>query len=87
MTDSDINAEYEEGAGGGAVKQLRLNSLSNTRKTYARILQDRWHKRTDPETYRDMIRGLSGYLAYFKEEQNTEIIERLKRLEEKAGIS
>lgn len=61
--------------------QLRLNSLENTRKTYARILRLYAKGGLDRELYRDLIYGLTGFLAYWKTEKDLEIEGRIAALE------
>lgn len=62
--------------------QLRLNSLPNTRRTFARLLRARMNGELDQKTYRDMIYGMSVFSQFWKLEATEELQERLDALED-----
>lgn len=63
--------------------QLRLNSLENSRRSFARIIRMYIRGEIDRITYRDLCYGLSAFLGYWKTELETDIEERLTALEER----
>lgn len=63
------------------MKQLRLNTLQNARRTYARILRARFTGEIDRETYRDLVYGFSTFIGMWKLQQTEELAERIDALE------
>lgn len=65
------------------LKQLRLNTLTNSRKSYARVIAA--YMRGDMEETKARTLGylLSGLLQYWKAEKDFSIEERLDALEKK----
>lgn len=61
--------------------KLQLNTLANARKSYARIMRMMAAGQIDPNLFRALVYGFTGYLAYIKSEQENEILERLEKLE------
>lgn len=64
------------------MKQLRLNTLENARRTYARILRARFTGELDRETYRDLIYGFSTFIGFWKLEKTEELADRIDALED-----
>ena len=64
------------------MKQLRLNTLQNARRTYARILRARFTGEIDRETYRDLVYGFSTFIGMWKLQQTEELAERIDALED-----
>ena len=74
------NSDSDTGGGAIFTGKLWLNSLENTRKTYARILRKYAAGELNRVVFRDLVYGLTGYLAYFR----TEIeLHELRELEER----
>lgn len=65
------------------VKQLRLNTLENTRKTLARYLRAKHQGDIKIDDFKAMIQGFNVYLGYWKLIKDTKIEERLDELEAK----
>lgn len=61
--------------------KLQLNTLANARKSYARIMRMMAAGQIDPNLFRTLVYGFTGYLAYIKSEQENEILARLEKLE------
>jgi len=61
--------------------QLRLNTLKNTRRTFARIIRLYARGEIQRDLYRDLCYGLGGLLSYWKTELDAEVIDRLEALE------
>ena len=70
---------------GGVNIQLRLNTLENSRKSFARIIRMYLSDEMDRVMFRDLIFALGGYLGYWKTELETDIEERLTALEERGA--
>ena len=73
-------------AGGGYFSgRIHLNTLENSRKTYARLLRKYAAGELDRTVFRDLCYGLTGYLAYFRTEielkELRELEERIRELE------
>jgi len=62
------------------MKQLRLNTFSNTLKTFARVLRAYNSGTIDREKYRDYVFGLSGFLGYWKQLQDVAIQKDLEEI-------
>lgn len=63
------------------MKQLRLNTLANARRTYARILRARFNEEIDRETYRDLVYGFSTFIGMWKLESMESLQERMDAIE------
>ncbi len=61
--------------------KLQLNTLVNSRKSFARIIRMMAAGQIDPVLFRNLVYGMTGYLSFLKMEQENEIIERLEKLE------
>ncbi len=70
---------------GGVNIQLRLNSLENSRKSFARLIRMYLSDEMDRVMFRDLVFAMSGYLSYWKTELETDIEERLTALEERGA--
>jgi len=70
---------------GGVNIQLRLNSLENSRKSFARLIRMYLSDEMDRVMFRDLVFAMSGYLGYWKTELETDIEERLTALEERGA--
>jgi len=62
---------------------MRLNTLENARKTYARFLRAYAAGIIPSGYFRDIVYGFSGFLQYWKLEKDIEIEERIEALEAK----
>mgnify|MGYP007123703269 CR=1 FL=1 len=62
--------------------QLRLNTLENSRKSFARIIRLYARGELDRVLFRDLTYGFTGYLAYWKLEKDIEIESRLDAIEQ-----
>ena len=65
----------------GTIPRLRLNSLENTRKSYARILRMYARGELLPAFFRNLVYGMTGFLSYWKLEADLEIEKRLEAIE------
>jgi hypothetical protein len=65
------------------IKQLRLNTLQNTRKSYARIIRDFMADEMNVEKGRAVAYMLNGYLQFWKLEADLRIEDRLQAIEDK----
>lgn len=63
------------------VPRLTLNSIPNTRRTLSRIIRARAAGKLTDSTYRSLVWGLGGLLAYWRLESDLSVEERLDRLE------
>ena len=61
--------------------KLQLNTVANSRKSFARIIRMMAAGELDGNLFRALVYGMTGYLSYIKTEQENEIIERLDKLE------
>ena len=61
--------------------QLRLNSLENSRRSFARIIRMYARGEIDRNVYRDLCYGLTGFLSYWKLEKDCQIEDRLDAIE------
>lgn len=64
------------------IKQIRLNTLENTRKSYARILRAYNKDELSENKFRNLCYGLSGYLSYFKLIKDLDIEKDIKEIKE-----
>ena len=79
---------YTGGRGHKATfKELKLNTLEDTRKSYAEIIDAYAKGKTSENQARALAYLLAGYLNYWKEEKNQELEERLTELEQKYDCS
>lgn len=68
--------------GGVKIQKLRLNTLTNTRKTFARILRMYASKKIRSRLFfRDLIYALSRYSEMFKMEISEDLQRRLDDIE------
>ena len=72
--------------GGRPPKELRLNTLSNARRSLTRIMRAYYDDLIPDAKAKTMNYLFQALLSYFKEEQNSELIERVKRLEEQLEV-
>ena len=70
---------------GGLNIQLRLNSLENSRKSFARLIRMYLADEMDRVMFRDLVFAMGGYLGYWKVEMETDIEERLTALEDRGN--
>ena len=63
------------------IKQLRLNTLDNSRKSLARVLNSFHRGDMEEGKYRALVYGLAHYLQYWKLIKDVEIERRLDDLE------
>ncbi len=71
------------------LKKLRLNTLEHSTKTFARILRARAAGKISSKFYRDMVYGMSNYLAYWKLIKDCQIEQKMEAIIEsldKAGV-
>jgi hypothetical protein len=64
------------------MKQLRLNSLENSRRTYARLLRAYFNGEIEQQKFRDLVYGFSTFIGMWKLQQAEELAERIDRIEE-----
>lgn len=64
-----------------APQRLPLSSLRNARRSLARILEAFYRNQIDDAKARTMIYGISSMVAFFKAEQDADILKRLEALE------
>jgi len=67
---------------GGLSIQLRLNSLENSRKSFARIIRLYMCGELDRVMFRDLVFAMSGLLGFWRAEKELDIEDRLLSLEE-----
>jgi len=65
--------------------QLRLNTLENSRRSFARIIRMYLSDELGRVRFRDLVFALGGYLGYWKVEMETDIEDRLTALEERGN--
>lgn len=80
---SEQGATTDSPPTGGQNIQLRLNSLENSRKSFARIIREYMRGDLDRVTFRDLVFAMSGFLGYWRTEKELDIEERLLALEER----
>ena len=69
------------------LRRLRLNTIAGARVSYARIIRLYDRGEISESKYRNLVYGLSGFLAYLKSEREmNDFDERLRILEESAGV-
>ena len=61
--------------------QLRLNTLENSRKSFARIIRMYSRGEIGRILFRDLAYGFTGFLSYWRLEKDTEIEARLEAIE------
>ena len=80
-----MNSDSKELGGVGFKTKLYLNTLENSRKTFARLLRKYARGEIDRVLYRDLVYGLTGYLGFFRTEIELQTVreleDRLKALE------
>jgi hypothetical protein len=65
----------------GTLPRLALNTLVNTRKSYARLIRA-YTRGTVPEAqFKTLAYGLGGLLGYWREEKAVELEKRIDALE------
>ena len=69
------------------LKQMRLNSLQNSRKTLAKLIRERHQGKMDTETFRSLVNGMNVYLSYWKQAEavamENEILEIKEMLQQR----
>ena len=73
----------ERDAEGGKNLTLRLNTLPNVKRSYARIMRLYARGEIDRELFRDLCYGFTGFLGYWRLEADQEIIARMQDIEER----
>ena len=61
--------------------RLRLDTIDNTKRTYQRLLSAYAAGKLDPDLYRGLIYGMSGYLNLLKIESDIVAADALKQAE------
>jgi hypothetical protein len=64
----------------GELKQLRLNSLENSRKSLSRVIRAYYSGDVPENQYRALVYGLDKLLAYWKEESTEALEKRIKNI-------
>ena len=77
-TGADLKKNYEKRVAGGS---CRLNSVTNARKTYARLVRAYLDGRMDDRSARTVAFMLNGLIASFRLEKDIAIEQRLEDLE------
>lgn len=62
--------------------RFSLNTLTNSRRTMARLLRLYNKDELTGDKYRNLIYGMAKFLEYWKAEKNLDIEERLTKLEQ-----
>ena len=64
------------------IKQLRLNTLENTKRSYCKLVRAFWANEVDESKARTAAYLLNGVLQYWRLESDLKNEERIERLEE-----
>ena len=64
------------------MKQVRLNTLANTKKSYCRLLREYLRGEIDTEHARAAAYLMNGLLQYWRLESDLRIEERLEKIEQ-----
>lgn len=65
------------------IQQMRLNTLENSRKTFARLIRLYNADQISTEKFRTLCYAMSHYLSYWRLEKDIEIERRLDLIEDK----
>ena len=80
---SDTATKIDEAHPDPPLRRLRLNSISNARRTFARVIRLYDRNELSEGKFRAMVYGLSSYLGYLKVERELQDFhERLAAIEE-----
>lgn len=61
--------------------ELRLDTISATRETFAQLIEEHGAGKVDRQLFRDLSAALNGFLAYLKLEAEIDVEDRLAELE------
>ena len=65
------------------MRRLRLNTVENARRTFARLLRAYDKDEIEPQKFRNLCFGFATFLSFFKCETELEIVNRMAALEER----
>ena len=68
------------------LKQLRLNTLENTKRSYNRIIRAYQHEEIDASRARTLAYMLNGVLAYWKLQADLRLEDEIAELREYVGL-
>jgi hypothetical protein len=80
MAQQDNEMDGNKPAGG--IRELRLNTLENTRKSFARVIREFHAGRMEAGHARTLTYMLSHFLGYWKLEKEMQIEQRLEAVEQ-----
>lgn len=66
--------------------QMRLNTLSNSRKTFASLIRRYQKGLIEAEEYRNLVVGMKGFLGYWALEKNIEIEKEIEAIRQHVGL-